>query len=240
MSMNDILRIKYQFARTIVIDEGYQNEIDWQSHLSFKDLNESSFIREIAWVILTCGMKESIIRDRFDAISNCFFNWTSVKKIALNKEKCISEALKIFNNEAKMNAISNAAEKIYGSGFVLIKKKIKNDPMGSLREFDYIGPVTMYHLAKNIGLPVAKPDRHLVRIAQMENYQDVQTFCQDVSKLSGDSIPVVDLVYWRYATLERNYIDVLSSLNCNKTGNQNLGDTPHNSYNPGYELSAYQ
>ena len=84
--------------------------------------------------------------------------------------------------------------------------------------------MTAYHLAKNIGLPVAKPNRHLIRIAQMEKYSDVQTLCGDISKLSGDSIPVVDIVLWRYATIERNYIDVLSSLNCNRNVN-NINDT---------------
>ena len=147
----------------------------------------------------------------------------------------------LYNNTSKsnihlkkfiMNSISNKEKK-------RSIKKLKKNPLFMLQEFDYIGPVTMYHLAKNIGLPVAKPDRHLVRIAKMENYQDVQTFCQDVSKLSGDSIPVVDLVYWRYATIERNYLKVLSSMNCSNTNRQNLNDTLYNPFNSDYESSVY-
>lgn len=211
--MDNSLMLKYAFAKTIVMDEGFQNEILWQSNLTYDDLEERSFLQEIAWVILTSGMKEAIIRNRFDAFSKCFFNWTSAEKIILNRENCQSSALAVFNNKQKISAIINAADQVAKTGFHELKRKIKSDPITTLQQFDYIGPVTVYHLAKNIGLPVAKPDRHLVRIAQMENYNDVQTFCGDISKLSGDPIPVVDIVFWRFATIDSNYLNVLSSLN---------------------------
>ncbi len=189
--MNEELKIKYEFAKTIVIDEGFQDEILWQSQLNFNDLTESSFLREIAWVILTCGMKEIIIRNIFEDISHCFFHWFSAQKIISNREKCHISALKIFNNERKITAILNAADQVKRHGFENMKGEIHSNPISFLKTFDYIGPVTVYHLAKNIGLPVAKPDRHLVRIAKQENYLDVQSFCGDISRMSGDPIPVV-------------------------------------------------
>src|SRR5204862_28581 len=36
----------------------------------------------------------------------------------------------------------------------------------------YIGPVTCWHLAKNVGMDVVKPDRHLVRMAQASGARD--------------------------------------------------------------------
>jgi len=205
--------LKYLFAKTIVVDEGFRNEIIWQSNLRFDEINESTFLREIAWVILTSGMKESVIRNRFGLFSECFYNWESAQKIISNREKCQDLALKIFNNKQKVIAIINAADQVENVGFKKIKRMIEIDPITTLQKFNYIGPITVYHLAKNIGLPVAKPDRHLVKIAQMANYSDVQTFCKDISKLSGDPIPVVDIVFWRFATINNNYLNVLSSLN---------------------------
>ena len=61
-------------------------------------------------------------------------------------------------------------------------------------------------MAKNIGIQVAKPDRHLVRMAKAAGYSDVQLFCRTISQLSGDSIPVVDIVLWRFATIEKDYL----------------------------------
>ena len=240
MSMDNSLMLKYAFAKTIVMDEGFQNEILWQSNLRFDNLEERSFLREIAWVILTCGMKEAIIRNRFKDVSNCFFNWTSAKKITSNREKCQSSALKIFNNKQKISAILNAADQVNKIGFDELKQKVRSDPINTLQIFDYIGPVTVYHLAKNIGLPVAKPDRHLVRIAQMENYRDVQTFCGDISKLSGDPIPVVDIVFWRFATIDNDYLNVLSSLNGSEYIHNNSNHSSDQNYSYMHEFSMFQ
>ena len=66
-----------------------------------------------------------------------------------------------------------------------------------------------YHLAKNLGLSFAKPDRHLVRIANLLRYNNVQDFCMVVSELSHDKIGVVDLVFWRFANITQNYLEVI-------------------------------
>jgi hypothetical protein len=208
--MSNKLASKYSFIKNYVIKCGFAEEINWQTNVCFNELNESIFLREIAWVILSSGMKETIIRNIFDKISKSFFNWTSSKLIVENKNKCFQKAIKYFNNRNKISAIIYAAEKINKIGFNQFKKIISENPIDRLQEFYYIGPVTVYHLVKNIGLPYAKPDRHLKRIAKKEGYSDVQKFCHDISKLTGDSKPVVDIVFWRFATITNDYLDVLS------------------------------
>jgi hypothetical protein len=202
--MNELAQ-KYLYIKDFVIDKGYRDEIVWQSSISLGNLDESSFLKEIAWVILSSGMRESVIRRIFGDISRCFFYWKSSKEIVDYKDQCFSLAIKYFNNRPKILAIINAAEKLENVDFNCFKRELYCNPMEVLREFRYIGPVTVYHLAKNIGLQYAKPDRHLVRISTNAGYQDVQTFCKDISNQVGDSITVVDLVLWRFATLERNY-----------------------------------
>jgi 3-methyladenine DNA glycosylase Tag len=206
---------KYIFAKTIVIDEGYSDEISWQSNLRFDDLDENMFLKELAWVVLSSGMKERVVSNLFGKISECFFNWVSVERIVENEDTCFYEATKVFNNKSKISAIINAAHRIKRIGFHQLKKLVSENPIGTLQEFSYIGPVTVYHLAKNIGLPVAKPDRHLTRIANRAGYNEVQEFCNEISRLSGDSISVVDIVLWRFATIERDYLNVLSVVNDN-------------------------
>ncbi|NPE28134.1 hypothetical protein HNV12_09205 [Methanococcoides sp. SA1] len=204
---------KYNFAKTIVTDQGFHDEISWQAKVSFEDLDEKTFLREFSWVVLSSGMKNTVIEKKFNLISNCFYKWESASLIAKNCRKCYESAIQIFNNKAKMNAIIDVASRINKQGFSKIKKLIKKNPIQFLQEFKFIGPITVYHLAKNIGLDFAKPDRHLQRIAAMHEYSDVQSFCRDISKHIGDSVPVIDIVYWRFATIEPDYINVLSSLN---------------------------
>ncbi|NMC59243.1 MAG: hypothetical protein GYA51_07670 [Candidatus Methanofastidiosa archaeon] len=210
--MSNKLVGKYFSIKNYVIENGYAHEIEWQNDVCFDELDESSFLREIAWVILSSGMKESVIRNIFEKFSKCFFNWSSSELISKNKDECFFKALNHFNNKNKVSAIIFAAEKINTIGFRRFKNDIIDDPIEKLQEFPYIGPVTVYHLVKNIGLSYAKPDRHLKRIAKREGYCDVQLFCQQISKLTGDSIPVVDIVFWRFATITNDYLTILSIL----------------------------
>ena len=86
------------------------------------------------------------------------------------------------------------------------------DPINKLQALPYIGPITSYHLAKNLGVPCAKSDRHLKRLSEMLGFNCVQQFCKEVSTLSGDAIHVVDLVLWRFATLQRDYLKILKGV----------------------------
>lgn len=139
----------------------------------------------------------------------CFLGFKDAKDISTNRKQCISTALRHFGHSGKICAIANAAEKTDHEGFSHLKARIKAKPLQVLQEFNFIGPITVFHIAKNLGLPVAKPDRHLVRIAATFDYPDVQKFCKEISKLSGGSVPVVDIVLWRFATIEPRYLEVL-------------------------------
>lgn len=200
----DIVKV-YEKCKQIVIEAGFEHEIEWQKSIDINQLTETIFIREHAWVTLTTGFKEKIIRNLFQNLSDIFYNWESADIIVKNENICREKALQIFANKNKINAIIQTSNIISKQGFQVIKKLILENPINTLRKFPYIGNITYFHLAKNIGIPLAKPDRHLTRIATSLNFIDVQTFCSYVSRKTGDSIPVVDIVLWRYATITENY-----------------------------------
>ena len=65
-----------------------------------------------------------------------------------------------------------------------------------------IGPITKFHLARNIGIDCAKPDRHLVRIAERFGWKDnIQGMCVKLAAYSGWRIGTVDLILWRYCNM---------------------------------------
>ena len=68
-----------------------------------------------------------------------------------------------------------------------------------LETMPWIGPVTKFHLAKNFGLDVVKPDRHLARIADA-HHSDPHTVCAEIAEATGDRIGTVDYL-WRAAAL---------------------------------------
>jgi len=202
----------YRLAKKIVLQAGYGAEIGWQASLNFDDLTETDFLREYAWVVLSAGMHEYIIRRCFRVISRCFYDWQSSRIIIDQKDKCRRLALSHFNNHRKIDGIIETAHIIDSFGFSSYKETVRHNPLQVLQSLPFVGPITRYHLAKNIGLPFAKPDRHLVRLANSVGYSDVQQFCKDISEYVDDSIAVIDIVLWRFATLTSSYLAIFSDV----------------------------
>jgi hypothetical protein len=195
----------YTLAKRVVLDEGFGEEIRWQENIQFSNVDESCFLREAAWVVLSAGMRESVVRSKFTAFSAAFMNWVNAETIIRNSERCRQMAGSIFAHPGKINSIIGIAETIGGFGFETFKNKICADGVDFLQSLPFIGPVTSFHLAKNIGLDVVKPDRHLVRVSALAGYADPSEFCQIIADAVGDRLSVVDLVVWRYATLNPGY-----------------------------------
>ncbi len=198
-------------ARRAVVEAGYLPEIAWQESVSFDFVTEPEFLREYAWVVLNCGMRESVVRKRFGELSLCFWRWESASLITTTAETCRRLALGIFNHGPKIDAILSVAQLIANVGFGSFRHGFGKNPLGALERLPYIGQVTKYHLAKNLGMEVAKPDRHLSRIATALGFQSPQDLCARISRETGVSIPVVDLVLWRFATLKRAYMTELKT-----------------------------
>lgn len=205
----------YLAAKATVIENGYAEEIDWQDSLSFEMCTESMFLREMAWVILSSGMRESVVRRKFLDISGAFFGWDSSAAIAEDKDECRNEALRHFNHKGKIDAIVTIAEIVSDSGFESFRLCVETGGADFLSQLPFLGPATSLHLAKNLGFQVAKPDRHLLRIAEAAGYSSPQQMCSDISSIVCDRVPVVDLVLWRYATLTTDYLNIFPTAGLN-------------------------
>ncbi|MFA5238886.1 MAG: hypothetical protein WC476_04150 [Phycisphaerae bacterium] len=197
----------YMDVKLFVVAAGYASEIDWQEQQKIANIDESDFLREGAWVILSSGMRETIIRQRFTNISEAFLEWESAEKIVRQEKRCIEDAFQYFKHLPKLKAIVNIAIHIFENGFDRVIESIKHSGLDYITRFPYMGPATSCHFAKNLGLPLAKPDRHLLRITQKMGYSSPQKLCSTIAEQTGDKISVVDLVLWRFATLTPNYLE---------------------------------
>lgn len=202
------LALAYMIAKQTVIEAGYAFEVDWQERLVFDQITEFDFLSEAAWVVLSSGMCESVIRKKFPRVSAAFFEWESAQKIAEYSAVCSKVALCHFNHSKKIGAIIQIAVHVFERGFDLVREGIKQEGVNYIAKLPYMGPATSQHLAKNIGLQVAKPDRHLNRISQKAGYCTPHKMCGDIAEIIGEKLSVVDLVLWRYATLRKDYLDL--------------------------------
>ncbi len=200
----------YLRAKHTVISAGYADEISWQEAVDFDFITEHQFLREAAWVVIASGMSDAVVRKKFPSIAAAFLGFRSAAAIARDRGECIQRALLVFNSQPKMKAISAIACLVFELGFDVVKRRIQSEGLIFIDTMPFMGPATSRHLAKNIGLSMAKPDRHLLRIAAAAGCDTPDELCRRISPYVDDNEAVIDLVLWRYATLEPRYVEHFS------------------------------
>lgn len=195
----------YLAAKLAVLRSEYAAEVVTPS-MQTQSLSESDFLRELAWVVLSAGMAERVVRLKFAAVSEAFLFWSSAAEISAREENCVELALQHFGHKGKIGAIAAAARLVADAPFAALRERILVNPLTELQRFSYIGPITAFHLAKNIGVQIAKPDRHLTRLCNAAGFEQAGELCQCIASFVGDDISKVDTVLWRFATLHRNYL----------------------------------
>lgn len=165
-----------------VINAGFESEIDWADGLQLCN-SADWFACETCWVIINGGMKEQVAR----------VIWNRVRPRLMAGEG-VGDS---FKHDGKAKAI----DFVWSNRPRLYQEWLGHREEGRLQflaTLPWIGPITKYHLARNLGLDVCKPDRHLVRLAAPETPDEM---CLRLSEETGDRIGVVDCVIWRAANL---------------------------------------
>jgi N-glycosylase/DNA lyase len=186
------------WAKSTVVASGLDNPLLSAPNTTF---SESDLLGELAWVVLCSGFKESVVRRIFGKISLCFFDWVSAAKITQHATLCVATALDVFRSKPKIAAIVHSAALIEANGFKSVRRDIITNPIHSLQMFPFIAEITAFHLAKNLGFDVSKPDRHLQRLSARHGYSNVQDFCSTLARVSGESIRNIDTLLWRISEM---------------------------------------
>jgi len=144
----------------------------------------TDFALRVSYVILNSGMKWTVTKDI----------WARMKSSLIET----GEVGDTFGHPAKRKAIdlvmSNRSEL-----FQTFKSAWANgseEVIEFCETLPYVGGITKYHLAKNLGVDTAKPDVWLERVAANSG-EDVQELCSRLSQLAGDSVATVDYVIWK-------------------------------------------
>lgn len=189
----------YVLAKHEVFHAGYAQEIAWQQSVRLDDMDATAFVREAAWVVLSAGMSERVVKARFPALSEALHNWDphAIRADATARDR----ALAVFGHAGKVAAILAIADRVAAMHCDDLYDALVLDAQAFLMDLPYIGPVTWAHLAKNLGLPLAKSDRHLVRLSDAFQRNSVSELCEEIADWMGEPVAVVDVVLWRYGAL---------------------------------------
>jgi hypothetical protein len=157
---------------------GYGGDIEWSEGVTEPE-DADAFATEAIFVICNSGMKHTVAQGIFDRIMPRLYNHGSAHEVFGHKGKCGAIDL-IWKERARLFSEYLAAP----------------DKLAFCESLPFIGGITKYHLAKNFGVDVAKPDVHLQRLAEREGTTP-QALCERLARESGYRTSTVDVILWR-------------------------------------------
>lgn len=158
---------------------GYaEDDIEWSENCAPPDSAEE-FATEAIFVICNSGMKHTIAREIFNKCMQAIRAGESTSTV--------------FGHKGKSGAIDAIWKdrQTWFENFLAAEDKVE-----FCKTIPWIGSITSYHLAKNFGAQVAKPDIHLVRLAE-RHATSPQELCEAISERTGYKVSTVDLILWR-------------------------------------------
>lgn len=162
-------------------DQGFGNEVLWSENAQ-PPVDPEDLASEAIFVICNGGMKNTVARGIYERVMPAITGGAS--------------AATVFKNANKVKAIDQIWRTRAGLFAAFQALPDDDSRLAWCGSLPHIGPITKYHLAKNFGVDVAKPDVHLQRLADLHG-ETVQGLCQRLGGLVGLRARTVDVVLWR-------------------------------------------
>lgn len=153
-------------------------DIEWSENVT-EPADAEDFASEAIFVICNSGMKNTIARRIYEKVMS-----------HVRGGRSAFGGLKHPGKATAIDSIWNHREGL------LAEYRAAPDKVEYCASLPWIGGITKYHLAKNFGAQVAKPDVHLQRLADLHDCT-AQALCERLAAESGFKVATVDVLLWR-------------------------------------------
>lgn len=178
----------YQSAKHFVMNSEYLEEVQHVDQLDFTKTTPGEFMGQYAFVVLNTGMKNQVAESMMKKLVDSDWNPDTINHQL--KRKAIIQAINNYPkwfDELKLLKTDRARVEYLGTLF-------------------FIGKITKYHLARNIGIDCAKPDRHLMLLSKKFEFDTPRQMCEYLSRTDGVKVGVIDVILWRYCNLHPDVV----------------------------------
>lgn len=169
----------WRIFRQMSLEPEWAAQIEWCKAVKFPETPEK-MAWELIYVICNSGMKHSVAAQIFERVRS-----------AITQGRPVTDGLKHPGKAKAIDWIWNRR--------VMLRKQARylkdEDLVEWCGKLPWIGGITGFHAAKNLGANVAKPDRWLVRMGLLGG-ETTDEICQRISKATGHRVALVDLVLW--------------------------------------------
>lgn len=199
VSGDELKSLYLEVKQTVCMVEQFAQDVDWVDDRKWDPLvaTPQTFLLEHTYVVLCSGFRNAVVERFWARYAGAWGVWEEWQTI--NIEQAVIDCNDIFGNKAKNKAIGAACHRMRLLGWDDVVENIERTGVDALEAWPWIGPITKYHLGRNIGLDVVKPDRHLVRWAEHLGYETPLALCEAIRELTGERLGTVDVVLWRSA-----------------------------------------
>ncbi|MCK4265906.1 MAG: DNA-3-methyladenine glycosylase I [Thermoplasmata archaeon] len=194
------------------VRENFPEDLEWSEriiHTDLKDVTKQWFYNEYVHCVYCAGFSVRIVRMKQDALREAYYDYDPVK-VAANPEEVRRKAMRkaCIRNKRKVDATIKAAGIINKLEWPEFLYQVKEN-INLLKILPYIADVLKFHLARNIGFNLIKPDVHIKRLAK---YYGLDPFemCEMLSEKMGLPRHTVDSVLWRAAQQKKVPLGSLS------------------------------
>lgn len=171
--------------------------LDSLATLDINMFGPKRFLGEYTWVIFTSGFNASIVSAKYEQIARTLSQFDP-KKV---QEGIVRKGMKIIRHEAKWRAVLDCARTLQRTPWEEFRAEYLSS-LDAMEKLPRIGPVTKYHLARNIGFDCVKPDLHLVRAAERFGAASPEHLCRYLQAHHQDGssllLSQIDYVIWCY------------------------------------------
>lgn len=185
------------------VNKFYPEQLKAFSSVRFEDVDSDFFFREYTWVVHATGFSAKAVGRFMPRLVGAYGIWSDLAGEEF--DDAFERVRKVCNNRPKAKAVWATAKQmaaevgLAGHGW----DEFKEDRLSSpelLKALPYVGPVTCFHLARNIGLlECVKPDLHLVRMAEHWGFPGCVEMCEAM-RPEGMPLGIVDLILWYAAS----------------------------------------
>jgi len=168
----------YLAIRAGVVQAGFQHDIDWSQSVGTPETPEI-LAQEAIFVICNSGMRHTVAQQIYRRVMHALIVGVDPREV--------------FRHPGKSQAIAGIWKR---RSELLVEFLAADDKVAWCGELPWVGKITQWHLAKNLGVDCAKPDRWLVRLAAVSG-ETVDALCRRLHDASGDRVATVDYVLWR-------------------------------------------
>lgn len=173
----------YRDVRAELAGLGYAHDWEWSQSVQAPETGDD-LACEYAWVVINSGLRHTVARGIMDRVWPRLIEGLPLYPVVYGHAgKALAIGLMWDRREWRL-----AQFRQIGANTDRVLEWCESLP--------WIGKITKYHLAKNLGVDVAKPDRWLVRLAEAES-ETVAGLCERLARETGDRIATVDVVLWR-------------------------------------------